>query len=59
MPILTLLHPPRSCVGCKHFDTGEADMEITPQCTLAAELLDDETVAASCPDYQPPEGPTS
>lgn len=55
MPTLILqLHPPRSCVGCAHFDTGEADMEITPRCQLANELIDDETVAASCPDYQPP-----
>jgi hypothetical protein len=50
---LLLLHPPRSCVGCEHFDTGEADTEISTSCSLAAEPIDDETVAATCPDYTP------
>lgn len=50
---VTTLHRPRTCIGCIHFDTGEADMEISPRCTLAAEPLDEVTVAATCPDYEP------
>lgn len=52
-PMGVLLHlPKRTCVGCTHFATPEDDAGmLTSHCTLWNEPLDDETVAADCPDF--------
>lgn len=52
-PTGVVLHlPKRSCTGCTHWDTPENDEGlVTSVCTLWNEPLDDETVAAECPDF--------
>lgn len=46
------LRRPRSCLGCEHFDLGIG--EVSTHCVEWDEPIDDESVAATCPDYQPP-----
>jgi hypothetical protein len=61
-PMGELLHLPlqkRSCVQCKHFDTPEDEKGLlSSHCTQWNEPLDDETVAAECPDFDRDEDQT-
>lgn len=49
-----VLHPHRLCDSCEHFDVIEDDKGLLGLvCRLAREPLDDITVAATCPGYEP------
>lgn len=48
---ITILKRPRSCLGCEHLDMGTT--EVSTRCVEWDEPIDDESVGATCPDYQP------
>ena len=58
-PTATVFHlPKRSCIDCTHFDTPEDDAGlVSSHCTLWNEPLDDEKVAAECPDFEREDNP--
>lgn len=50
---LVHLHPPRTCVDCVFHALESEDGLLSSVCRRWQEPLDTETVAATCPDYEP------